>query len=531
MANILDELVARYRELGIDNQIDYEKLIRFKKAKIKMHVQPFKYPLEETPVEITNQYVTNEAEEMDLDNTKEAPMTIALKGNTSQDGTPTPEAPVEVSVVSGDNSIVVSNGDNTQSASYPISLGDKELCKIGTYQDKIDKSTGRNLCGYDNTLPYTSGGVTLTREENSYYKTSGTSSVWFNKNVYTIPAGTLNGTYTIKKIQYSGTNEASIRIVDRTVSPVVIYAETNSSQTFTISNNNNLSVEVVISLNHSSNDTFNILLQEASETNLEYEPYGTNWYLKKEIQKTTVTNDNKTMFTNWTEAYNTKLVSVPKTTLGWKSSWDNEVILVNSYKVASTVADFKSGYVTGGITQGSFHFFNDDFTDLTTAQDALVGTIIYCALATPTYETITDTTLLSQLEALKNASSYDTKTHITQNSNDKPFILNATALQKGEAIVNNEGNIYSKPTLDIEGSGTVGIYLDGNQMFTIDLSNSNECVIDTTKLEAYNPTTSELMNRQVTGDYSNFKLNAGDNQVEATGDITKVTISNYTRWL
>ena len=175
--------------------------------------------------------------------------------------------------------------------------------------------------------------------------------------------------------------------------------------------------------------------------------------------------------------------------------------------------------------------FNDDFTDLTTAQDALVGTIIYCALATPTYETITDTTLLSQLEALKNASSYDTKTHITQNSNDKPFILNATALQKGEAIVNNEGNIYSKPTLDIEGSGTVGIYLDGNQMFTIDLSNSNECVIDTTKLEAYNPTTSELMNRQVTGDYSNFKLNAGDNQVEATGDITKVTISNYTRWL
>ena len=65
----------------------------------------------------------------------------------------------------------------------------------------------------------------------------------------------------------------------------------------------------------------------------------------------------------------------------------------------------------------------------------------------------------------------------------------------------------------------------------INLSNSSECVIDTTQLEAYNPTTSELMNRQVTGDYSNFKLNAGDNQVQATGEITKVTISNYTRWL
>ena len=97
----------KFYNYQIVDQIDYEKLIRFKKAKVKMHVQPFKYPLEETPVEITNQYVNNEAEEMDLDNTKEAPMTIALKGNTSQEGTPTPDAPIEVSVVSGDNSIAV----------------------------------------------------------------------------------------------------------------------------------------------------------------------------------------------------------------------------------------------------------------------------------------------------------------------------------------------------------------------------------------------------------------------------------------
>ena len=68
-------------------------------------------------------------------------------------------------------------------------------------------------------------------------------------------------------------------------------------------------------------------------------------------------------------------------------------------------------------------------------------------------------------------------------------------------------------------------------MFSVDLSNSNECVIDTTNLEAYNPSNSALMNRQVTGDYSNFKLNTGENAVKVNGNVTKVTTTDYTRWL
>lgn len=116
---------------------------------------------------------------------------------------------------------------------------------------------------------------------------------------------------------------------------------------------------------------------------------------------------------------------------------------------------------------------------------------------------------------------------------ETPVIISASALEKGSntTTVNNTGNIYSKPTIDIEGSGTVDIYLNNNQMFSVDLSNSNECVIDTTNLEAYNPSNSALMNRQVTGDYSNFKLNTGENAVKVNGNVTKVTITDYTRWL
>ena len=61
-----------------------------------------------------------------------------LKGETSQNGTPTPDAPVAVQTVTGENTLTISDGTNTQS--YEVNLGDIELCKIGTYQDSIYKS-------------------------------------------------------------------------------------------------------------------------------------------------------------------------------------------------------------------------------------------------------------------------------------------------------------------------------------------------------------------------------------------------------
>ena len=177
---------------------------------------------------------------------------------------------------------------------------------------------------------------------------------------------------------------------------------------------------------------------------------------------------------------------------------------------------------------------NGAINDLETRIRTYLGDIYFLLpLATPTDTEITDTNLINQLNNLANAKSYDPITHITQNANDKPFILNATAVQKGTdtATVDNDGNIYSKPTLDIEGNGIVAIYLNGNQMFSVDLSNSSECIIDVTNLEAYDPETNELMNRQVTGNYDNFKLNVGENTVKISGDLTKATIIDYMRWL
>lgn len=104
-------------------------------------------------------------------------------------------------------------------------------------------------------------------------------------------------------------------------------------------------------------------------------------------------------------------------------------------------------------------------------------------------------------------------------------------LSVGDNTIQNKGNIYSKPILNIEGSGTIDITLNGNQIFSIDLSESEEITIDIENMEAYDPNTSALLNRLVIGDYDDFKLNSGNNTLTINGTITSATISKYSRWL
>jgi hypothetical protein len=57
------------------------------------------------------------------------------------------------------------------------------------------------------------------------------------------------------------------------------------------------------------------------------------------------------------------------------------------------------------------------------------NTSVYYVLATPTDTEITDETLIGQLDNLQNLNSYNPTTNIMQENNDKPFILDVTALK------------------------------------------------------------------------------------------------------
>lgn len=104
-------------------------------------------------------------------------------------------------------------------------------------------------------------------------------------------------------------------------------------------------------------------------------------------------------------------------------------------------------------------------------------------------------------------------------------------LSVGDNIITNLGNIYSKPLLVISGSGTITVSLDGNQILNIDMTGLTTIAIDTVLMEAYDPNTGVLLNRNVTGDYSKLKLEKGTNTLNLGGTITSATITHVSRWL
>ena len=56
---------------------------------------------------------------------------------------PNPSYPQEVEVVTGNVGVTISNENNTESKTLPVSLGNIELCKIGNYQDYLYKNNGK----------------------------------------------------------------------------------------------------------------------------------------------------------------------------------------------------------------------------------------------------------------------------------------------------------------------------------------------------------------------------------------------------
>ena len=135
-----------------------------------------------------------------LSNTSESYFkSITFGGDTSQTGTPTPDAPVDIDTVTGLQTITIT-GDDTQT--YSIDLGDIELCKLGDHQDYIHKVGGKWFKHKEvNTL-------TLTGTEPNWYMSARAIKIkWTDLNVDDIAR-----TYT-----YSGaTSVAFLTILEQT---------------------------------------------------------------------------------------------------------------------------------------------------------------------------------------------------------------------------------------------------------------------------------------------------------------------------
>lgn len=111
------------------------------------------------------------------------------------------------------------------------------------------------------------------------------------------------------------------------------------------------------------------------------------------------------------------------------------------------------------------------------------------------------------------------------------FNLNLVLLnnENSDLTIRNNGNTTAKPTITIYGGGTINLSVNGVQIFVIQLGNLDNITIDTNEMEAYSG--GELRNRLITGDYENFVLNPGKNDISVSGEVRQIKIENFSRWI
>lgn len=95
--------------------------------------------------------------------------------------------------------------------------------------------------------------------------------------------------------------------------------------------------------------------------------------------------------------------------------------------------------------------------------------------------------------------------------------------------VRNKGNIFSRPTITIYGSGTVTLSVNNSQILQINMGTAEYVTINAEEMNAYYG--GVLMNRNVIGDYDALRFNVGTNTIRIAGTVTQATVEQYSRWI
>lgn len=276
-----------------------------------------------------------------------------------------------------------------------------ELCKIGNYQDRIFKSSGKNLFDKDNeqwTSGYITGSSATTLSPSTY-----------NRTLYI--SCQPNTTYTIQKMVSVSSSRffiaSSIDIPSANVNIYNVYnpGDTATSATYTTSSNAKYLLVNYMQTNTTTTTVeqmLNSIMINEGSTVLPYEPYGTGWFIEKNIGKYTFTGASGETWLHYSVAQ------------GHLFRCNN---IVTDDKNVNTIVPYSNYYQGIPYSQqssranGQFYLGMDttiDFlnNDITTVADwrtwlSTHNTSVYYVLATPTYTEITDSELIYQLEGIR----------------------------------------------------------------------------------------------------------------------------------
>ena len=576
-------------------KIDYERAVKFKTANITFHVQPYKYPINETPLTVSSvewegtdydqtPYIFRAVSDSSVEVGNREIIEQITGGTVAWNQAITPDLIRATNTVNGitatkngDLSITFS-GTATSLATAPISystpfvqnhiymLGQGAgfrvydgygtdgygICKwnrasasgglyayvpSGTtlnekfYVQKIDLTQmfGSTIADYIYSLETATAGAGVSLFKSlfpkDYYpynagelisvKTSAretTGKNLFNNDASQIVEGAtkalvsgnaitnqsslswdpvryeftlLKGTYrlsigTITQVSSGATIQ--VASYDGSYKPLAVLNTSNSSRRFTLTAPSRIRLSLYSS---SANNPFtvNYIQLEYGSTATSYEPYQKHTYPLSNIE----------------------LRGIPKL-VNNKITYDGDIYKAN-------------GSVTRLYGVRSYQNGDESLTDAITD-----GTNTVYKLSSPTTESTTPYTETQICDADGTEEFIDDRdVQIPVGHKTKYMQVNDPA----EIIVPNAGNVPSAPTIQLTGSGTVGVYLGNAQTLQVNIPEDG-ITIDT---EAQDATSSgQLANRSVTGDYDSVRLQPGDNDVSFSGDFSAV-ITKYTRWV
>lgn len=345
---------------------------------------------------------------------------ILIKGQTSQNGEPTPSSPVDVNVVSGSNVVSTSNKN----------LFNAQI-QAGTYGQATYSVASDGL-------------ITQSASDSSDWDTTSTRNFYLDA-----------GTYTINCIGKGTEKTLQVRNVTDNVDIIVTQSEKG---TFTLTERKLLAIKTWGNSTYPA--SYYVQIEKGSKATT-YEPHqgkelpldlgnielckigdyqdriykdNGKWYLNKQIGKvvldgsenwssgSSVVSGTSRFYYNNNKILNPSYTNTPLSNMFKSLTWD-EIYTQDTTRYGVAVWDDASH-------QGRLIIRIDNtLASSVTNFKTWLGTnqpIVYYVLSTPTTTEITDTTLISQLEAIYSAPLYE-ETNITQTNNDLPMVLDITA--------------------------------------------------------------------------------------------------------
>ena len=487
----------------ICGKIDYTRLLRYRQASIPFLVQPFKYKLNEylreAPTETASgtSIVVNDSMDANL-------KALKIYGKSTQNGTPTPSAPIDI-----------------------VSVGDDGNINANIY--------GGNLYDFSKVQDVSKYGLTVTYLSDGGIKVVGTPTQTFVAIVYDTTVKLPKGNYFI-----SGGESASGKVYAQVAygkNGTTVY---NSNKHFTIDGTEENIYISITTGNYTGYINYTIYPMLNSGTNkMPCVPYTQKQSVTfaTSLRAIPVTDTSLATYTDangqmWCAdeidlergVYVQRVQEVSGFQLNrtesvcdvYRSVEEVDTLGEDTHQFA--LCTHMNNYAYNTVDSTHFYVHKKVIWIYVPKGTNINGLTVYM-LKTPTETPLTD----EQIAICKTLKSNEPTTTIL---NDENAYMMVEYFKPFEVF--NEGLENSKPLMILKGSGTVEISVNGMPIFSYTFPDGeNEVYIDSEKEDAY--LDNVLKNRNMNGEFP--ILIPKTNKIEWSGDVESISILPRSRWL